>query len=421
MDPVRVPIYHVPHILFTRYSNIYLTEMSSKDVLENLSGNPDGNKISTVPYIYCLTDDQVRENEYDNIYFLKVHFEWPKYGFIAEEEKDGKSITYEEYKRDGFIGVKRYFTDMWRYVIFDPESYIRSIFDTGKEELIYERRDAFHIREELLEGKTSHERNDQLVYTDNDSQEAIDKLMLDRIGFNYIDRQRDVFCVSEIARRQKVSISSVVRRIISIVERITVCKASGCWISTVRSDYKRTFWYSLGGLSHSDIFSFSCDVEEDPNIVIKNKNILHSNICELTWGKKHACCCRPMHLRLGTSKENAIHIKVRKNVEQLFDFSPDEMRSYAYHIYSISNLVEKQYQICRPFEKKLMEKRKGNKILIFENNKGNYVQKVIGTPDMGECQPKKEKDYDILGIKALFSEQSNSSLTSQYTEKLKEV
>lgn len=419
MDPVKVSIHQVPHILFTRYSNIYISE-STDDVLTSLSGNPDGNKISSVPYIYCLTDDQVTENEYESIYFLKVHFEWPKFGFIAEEDKDGKSTTYEEYKRDGFIGVKRYFTDMWRYVIFDPESYIQSIFDTGKEEVIYEKRHAFHLREELLQGNHTCKKKGHLVYMDNESQEAIDKFMLEKIGIDYIDEQRDVFCVGEIARRHRVSISSVVRRLMTILERITVCKASGCWISGIKSDYKRTFWYSLGGLSHSDIFSFSHDIEDEPNIVIKNKNILHSNICELTWGKKHMACCRPMHLRLGTSKENAIHIKVRKNVEQLFDFTPDEMRNYAYHIYSISNLVEKQYQICRPIEKRLMEKRKGNKILIFENSKGKYVQKVIGTPDMGECEPKDEKEYDILGVKDLFAQESNSSVIAKYKEKLQE-
>lgn len=421
MDPSKVHIQNIPNVLYTRYSNIYVTETSSLDVLTSLTGNPDGNKISSVPYIYCLTDDQVTENEYKSIYFLRVHFEWPKYGFIGEEEKDGKSITYEDYKRDGFIGVKRYFTDMWRYVIFDPEIYLKSIYDTVKEEIIYEKRNAFHVREELLEGMTSQKNGGQLIYTDIESQEVVDRLMLERIGLEYIDQQRDLFCVSEIARHQQVSISSVVRRLRSILERITVCKASGCWISTVKSDYKRTFWYSLGGLSHSDIFSFARNVEEDPNIVIKNKNILHSNICELTWGRKHNKCCRPMHLRLGTSKENAIHIKVRKNVEQLFDFSPDEMRSYAYHIYSLSNLVERQYQICRPFEKKVMEKRKGNKIMIFENNKGNYVQKIIGTPDMGESQPKVEKECDILGVKNLFSDESNSSLSLKYKEKLQET
>ena len=68
-----------------------------------------------------------------------------------------------------------------------------------------------------------------------------------------------------------------------------------------------------------------------------------------------------------------------------------------------------------------MSSGKGNKIMIFENNKGNYVQKIIGTPDMGESQPKVEKECDILGVKNLFSDESNSSLSLKYKEKLQET
>lgn len=419
MDPIKITIQSIPRILYTKYSNVSMVQshVSAEQVLVNLAGNPDGSKVSTIPYIYCLGEEDVEEHEYDSIYFLRVHFDWPLHGFIAEEAKDGKMFTYEDYKREGYIGVKRYFADTWKYVIFDPESCIRSIYDVGKQEVVYEKKHSLHIKDETLNGDKSR---GLLVTHDKESQEQIDAMMLEKIGSDYIDRKKDVFCLSEIARRQGCSVTSIYRRLVNVLHRITVCKASGCWISSYRSDYKRTFWFSMGGLSHSDIFTFSSHMEDDPNIVIKNKNILHSQICELTWGKKHSKCCRPMHLRLGTSKENAIHIKVRKNMEQLFDFSPNEMRRYAYHIYSLSNLVETQLQIMRPAEKKVMEKRKGNKIIIYENANGKYIQKVIGTPDMGESELVKKKDMeqDPLGIKELFSQDSHLTLAKKYKRKL---
>lgn len=422
MDVMKIALDHVPRILYTKYSNPFMVESRSvSELLMNLSGNPDGSKVSTVPYIYCLSEEQVTENEFENIYFLRVHFEWPGHGFIAEEDKDkGKSLTYEDYKREGFAGVIRYFMDTWRYVIFDPESCIRCIYDVGKEELIYEKKHTLHIRDDMLNGDKSSSGNGLLIKNDSESQELIDAMMLERIGLDYIDIQRDMFCVSEIARRQSCSVASIVRRLVTILQRISICKASGCWLSTNRSDYKRTFWLSLGGLSHSNIFSFASHAEDQPNIVIKNKNILHSHMCELTWGKKHSKCCRPLHLRLGTSKENAIHIKVRKNVEQLFDFSPEEMHSYAYHIYSISNLVERQLHTMRPDEKRVMEKRKGNKIIIYENEKGNLVRKIIGMPNMGESElhePVKEVD-DFLGIEPLISQNTPSAVGINYKSKL---
>jgi len=423
MDIVKIALDHVPRILYTKYSNPFIGEsLLATELLTNLSGNPDGSKVSTVPYIYCLSEEQMIQNEMENIYFLRVHFDWPRHGFIAEEEEDkSKSLTYEDYKREGFAGVTRYFVDTWRYVIFDPESCIRCIYDVGKEELVYEKKHALRVRDDMLNGQKSSSENGILIRHDSESQEIVDAMMLERIGLDYIDKQRDMFCVTEIARRQSCSVASIVRRLVTVLQRISICRASGCWMSTNRSDYKRTFWLSLGGISHSNIFSFASQSEEDhPNIVIKNKNILHSHICELTWGKKHSKCCRPSHLRLGTSKENVMHIKVRKNVEQLFDFSPEEMRAYAFHIYSISHLVENQLQIMRPEEKRAMEKRKGNKIIVYENEKGNLVRKIIGMPNMGESEPVGEvnDDDDFLGIDPLFSQNNPLDVGMKYKSKL---
>lgn len=419
MEKRKIWMKDLPRDLYTRYSNLYQAETPSHDVvLSSLCGNPDGSKISSIPYIYCLDETELKHGNYENIFFLKVHFNWPTYGYIAEEEEQEELkcknyVTYEEYKSEGFGGVKRYFTGTWRYVIFDPESCISNVFDVGKCEIIY---DKMHSKEKLRAEEEQYNEHfsidSSLVYIDNGRcQEALDRLMLDTLGTAYINKKRDVFCITEIARRQACSPYSVFRRLVPIIERISVCKASGCWVSTRKKDYKRLFWMSLGGLCHRDIFSFCQDVEKDPNIFIKNKNILHSNLCELTLGSEHTHCCRPLHLRLGTSRENTIHIKVRKNIEQLFDFTPKELREYAYHIYSLATIVEKQLHILKPIERKQMEKRKGNKIIIYENAEGKYVQKIIGNPHMGETAFKKNKTQqneektehdDILGLKGLF-------------------
>lgn len=414
----------LPTYMYTRYSNMYMTERPARnDVLNTLSGNPEGSKLSSIPYIYCIDEDEMNHGNYENIYFLKVHFKWPLYGYIASEDSEERKqyMTYEDYKREGYSGVKRRFFNMWRFVIFDPESVISNIFDVGTHELIYDKdryKSDERTQEQLYEDRFSIDSS--LVYFDHGKcQTLLDKLMIETIGSEYISKKRDVFCITEIARRHSSSPYSVYKRLVPIIERIVVHKASGCWVSSRKKDYKRLFWMSLGGICHRDIFSFCQDIEKDPNIFIKNKNILHSNLCELTLGVDHTKCCRPSHLRLGTSRENAIHIKVRKNIEQFFDFTPDELRQYSYHIYCLATMIEKQLHTLTKLEKKQMEKRKGNKILIYENADGKFVQRVIGNPHMGENSSKCTKyetkspgkcaneTDDILGLKELFIDEDS--------------
>ena len=59
----------LPTYMYTRYSNMYMTERPARnDVLNTLSGNPEGSKLSSIPYIYCIDEDEMSHGIYENIY-----------------------------------------------------------------------------------------------------------------------------------------------------------------------------------------------------------------------------------------------------------------------------------------------------------------------------------------------------------------
>ena len=252
-------------------------------------------------------------------------------------------------------------------------------------------------------------------------QNSLDKLLISKIGTDYIDVKRDYFNVSEICRRRQLPIYVIEEKLQKIINRITVNKTSGCWVSTSTKDYKRCFWLSLGGLRFNDIFHFPQDITTDSEpIIIKNKAILHSPLCEQVLRREHFYCCRPQHLKLGTSKENATHIKIRKSLDQIFDLSPSDMRKYAYHLYCLADLIQKQIFTMTKDEYDVVKNRKGNKIFYVNDEvKNEKFTEIIGDPDMGEIT--EEIDDDLDGDLLWKVLQKSNNLLDTYTKKLKET
>jgi hypothetical protein len=380
----------VPITLYTKIAKGNRDDIVKEDIFESIFGNPNGLGISCVPYIYCVSPQQVKRNIKQK-YYLELTFRWPPNARIKDETKSDAPTnpTYEEYLGLGYIGVERRFTDSQRYVIFDPMAYLVRIQDVDTMQILYEN--------DLLEKdlKASIPGDDWVKVSRHffrsgvsKQQMEINTLMIDKIGAHYIDIKRDFFCVSEIARRKGVSERAVTKYLKTLIGRITVNEVSGCWISSKRGDYKRTFWLSKGGLNFADIFHFPQVIGcHKTNVVIKNKNILHSIICETTHGSDHTMCCRPFHLKLGTSRENAIHIKIRKSLDQLFDFDYKEMQEYCFHVLRLSNLIEKQVYTVTEDEAKIQRRRSNRIVYSEEMGTGKRKVDVCGDPDMGDEDP----------------------------------
>ena len=376
---MEVSVLSIPTILYGRYARLGCNPEHWRDVISSMAGNPNGMGLSTVPYIYCMKEQDRDKNKlFQSLFYLEIEFEWPMTGKLLDETKDTtvKQQTYETYHQSNYIGVLRSFKDAPRYVIMDPIKYITHITDKGKDKLLYKRE--INIQKRLIEEDNSG------------SQNRLNELMYRNLGIDYVDSIQDYFCLSEIARRKRMSVQNVEEDVSRIISRITVNTTSGCWVSTRRNDYKRTFWLSLGGVHFKDMFYFPSELEGERSepLFIKNRNILHSHLCELILGKEHSKCCRPLHLRLGTSAENAIHIKIRKNIEQLFDLSPSQLRTYTAHLDGIANIMMKQQQIVTREEETVNRNRKKRKrVTVWDdmstNQSGSYV---TGQPHMGDVK-----------------------------------
>ena len=361
-------------------------------IIESLYGNPNGLGISSVSYIYCISELQLKTH-LEQLYYLELTFRWPQKTRFRDETQSQSPTnpTYEEYLGMDYIGVERKFTDTRRYVIFNPVDYLVRIRDKDTKQILYENDKLSHDLEGSVPGDDWIKISNFFFESGTSKeQQNVNVLMIEQIGAQFIDIKRDFFNVFEIARRKGVSMKAVKKYLTSLIERIKVNKVSGCWTSNHKGDYKRTFWLSKGGMNFSDIFHFPQTIGcHNTNVVIKNRDILHSTICETTLGADHFKCCRPFHLKLGTSRENAIHIKIRKSLDQLFDFSYKEMQEYCFHILRLSNLIEKQVYTVTEDEAKV-QRRRSNRILYCEEvgSSKKWID-VCGEPDMGDatCEP----------------------------------
>ena len=386
---------YVPITLYSKSSK----ELSEAgDVIESLFGNPSGTGHSSVPYVYCVHRTDLKKSV-QSLYNLKLTFRWPLSGVFADETHSKQHIhpTFQEYRNKGYIGVLRKFQDSNRYVIFSVKDYLVRVFDEDSKETLYENDRLTEDVKLAIPGDNWEKVSDYFFHSDtSEYQKQINALMLEKIGAHYINMKRDVFHVGEIARRHDVAPATVVKYLTKILDRINVHKVSGCWISSTKGDYQKTFWMSLGGLCFSDIFQFPSDIcSNSQESVIKNRDILHSSICETTFGSEHFRCCRPYHLRLGTSRENAIHIKVRKSLDQLFDFNYEEMQEYCFHILKLSSLIQKQVHVVTKDELNVMRRRKGNKVFYCEEQDGpkKWIE-IVGEPDMGDVT--EEPNFDEI-------------------------
>lgn len=377
-----------PQELHARFQKLGV-DVKGEDTIANMAGNPMGEKKSWVSYIYALKEDVVKEQQLEAVYFLRMTFEWPSSARFADETKDdsGKQ-SYEVYKSKGYVGVVRDMKTYPCYIVFDPKYYIRSVYDTGRQTTLYS-------KGQKLEATS------QVRITSSDScQSMVEDIMRARIGSRYVDPRKDIFCVSEIARRKGISALVVSKRLCKIIGRVNVHKASGCWVSDSKKDYVRMFWLALGGLDFDDIFRFPhdlTDIKAEPP-VIKNNFVLHHPICEITLKEDHTRCCRPSHLRLGTSMENAYHIKIRRAIEQLFDFSPDQLKQYVHHINGIACLVQTQISTATPKEADTVRKSKRHKrVTVFSDTHGKQEVTFMGHPHMGDVR-KKEATGDGYAI-----------------------
>jgi hypothetical protein len=368
-----------PQELYARFQKLGV-EVKGEDTIASMAGNPMGEKRSWVSYIYAVEEDVVKEHQLETVYFLRVTFEWPSSAKFADETKDESGIqTYEAYKSKGYVGVVRDMKAYPCYIVFDPKYYIHSVYDMGTQTTLYSK------------GQKQEASPKVKVASSDSCQLHVDDIMRARIGSHYVDPRKDVFCVSEIARRKGISTLVVSKRLCKMIGRVKVHKASGCWVSDSKKDYVRMFWLALGGIDFDDIFRFPhdlTDIKSEPP-VIKNNFVLHHPICEITLKEDHTRCCRPSHLRLGTSMENAYHIKIRRVIEQLFDFSPDQLKQYLHHINGIACLVQTQISTATPKEADAIRKsRRHKRVTVFTDTHGKQEVTFTGDPHIGDVRKK---------------------------------
>ncbi len=357
------------------------------DVICRLQGNPDGMGISSIAYVNCIMSENRTNKRVTSVYNLKMTICWPSNGTVFDETQgvQKERRAYEDYSMSGYVGVVRKFKHGKGYILFQPRERIASIIDTDSDETVY-RNDALagDNPTDVLEAKVNKVTEYFFHATSSKEQVELNEAMVKHIGAEFINLRRDYFDVAEISRRMEVSPRKVTDNILPIVRRITVNKVSGCWAAH-RGDYKTTFWLSKGGLSFNEVFHFPQDLMDGTPMVIKNRHILHSSMCEVTLVPSHSRCCRPQHLKLGTSRENAIHIKVRKSLDELLDLSPDMMQELAFHITCLSGIFQQQAYTYTRDELRVRKMRKGNRIMsCMDVHTGKKWMTVCGNPDMGD-------------------------------------
>lgn len=333
---------------------------------------------SHAPFFYGRDKDVLKE-----IFNLAVTVSWSKSAIVHKESEEDKQLSNHEYVRRGYSAVCRQPKDIW--TVFHPKRAVETIKDRESGKLLYEKKD--------VNENYNHHIPDDFV-TVYDTQSRVDKLLASTVGEEYIDKKKDYFNVLEISRRREWSLARTEATLRSIIQRITVNSVSGCWVSTSKSDYRVLFWLALGGMWFDDIFHFPNEklLRESCPTIIKNKLVLHSLLCELTLREDHACCCRPQHLRLGTSAENALHIKVRRNLDQVLMLDKEDMKRYAYHIYALADIINRRMHFKSEKEYEgLTKKGKTSRVLLVEKDGDKFVQKVRN-PDMGDM---KDEDFYV--------------------------
>lgn len=367
----------VPETLYARFAKLGYNADNWEDAVNNLYGNPNGMGVSAVPYVYCLTEEERDRTSQRSVYYLKLQFKWPSKGKFADEShQQQQQQTYDTYFKCNFLGAIRQFRKHRRHVVFEPLKYLASITDVVKGTTLLIQESVGAPEEIALK------------------QSELQELMNRHLGTSNIHPQRDYFCISEIARRSRKSPARVSRDLCEIIGRIQVHPASGCWRSSRRNDYKRTFWLALGGLQLQHLYYFPLEDTDDPKpLFVKDRYILHSQMCELTLGRQHAHCCRPSHLKIGTAAENAVHIKIRKNIEQLFDLTPDLLREYSSYIGGIARIVQLQQQVMTTEEEKVHKRRKAVRVTYWENLATNE-QGIYKTPE----------GQEEVGLETMFQE-----------------
>ena len=374
-----------PAELYAKFDKMGFEPKDRNDVLPNLSGNPRGDKASWVSYIYAKSGESVEKDGSESLYMLKVTFRWPFSARMFDETaKNGSPRAYDWYKQRGYVGVVRNLRRIPTHVVFDPVYYVDKVFNTATQSVVYDRTD--------LSSSSATSAGCGLSDSTSDCfQSELNQLMQSRIGAAYIDPRRDAFCISEIARRRGLASSVVFSGLKKILARVSVDKSSGCWVSENTKDYTRTFWMSLGGLDFNDIFRFPhdlTDVGSEPP-VIKNSSVLHHIICELTLKEDHKRCCRPSHLRLGTSMENAYHVKIRKTLEQFFDFTPDQLKQYVRCINTLAALLQVQNSTSTQAEAEIVKRNKSRgrkKVTLLEDDEGWGEFISVGDPHKGDTK-----------------------------------
>lgn len=387
---MEIDTVYIPTVMFCRYARLDEDrDVGNKDIILQLHGNPSGQGISSVRYIYCVPQVDLKKRLSD-LYHLRIHIKWPQNSKLFDETKrcegrPSQKSTYEEYLLRGYSGIHRNFEDIKRYVIFEPLKVITEVTDTDSGHTLY--------TNDLLKGADSG-----VPFVDIEEvarhfsdpghrpeQQRLNTIMLEKITPLYIDLRYDYFDVGEIARRRGWQFDKALKNVEKIVSSIEVKKVSGCWYSPQRDSYTKTFWLSKGGLSMWDIFHHPFEFKKNEPTVIKNKHILHAMICELTLGEDHFHCCRPQHLRLGTSRENSVYVKVRKSLQQQFDLTYLEMQEFAFLLGKMAEIVQKQEHIMTESELRVFQRRKGNKTInCHDMATGKVWTTVCGSPDMGD-------------------------------------
>ena len=105
----------VPITLFSKLSKWNRETMNTDQILESLYGNPNGLGISSVPYIYCVSPEQVKSN-LEQVYYLDLTFRWPPTTHFIDEthSQSPTKHIYEEYHGLDYIGVERMFSECFQ-------------------------------------------------------------------------------------------------------------------------------------------------------------------------------------------------------------------------------------------------------------------------------------------------------------------
>jgi len=131
---------------------------------------------------------------------------------------------------------------------------------------------------------------------------------------NCYDRYHDVIDVEACSRRLGVSAQSLADEVIRTFSQCEVYPSSGCWVSPLRSVYRKVSIWKYGGLRPVQLFSHNGGDNLERHVVRH-----HPMRCELFLhgSTNHSRCCRPSHLCYGSCKANTRDMELRRAVATL--------------------------------------------------------------------------------------------------------